>query len=523
MIYKTSSQTNLAWVLTAAHVVAGESQVSVTVGDSLTYIGFILGRDVDLDVAVIRVCCSDSFEPIPIGDSAVLRQGDDLIAVGYPLSVTDSARVTRGVVSAVVSEPAIGRTLIQTDAALNPGNSGGPVVNMSGQVVGIVSFAIRDKAGIPIEGTGFAVAQESWHSLLSDLESGLVVAPIPSPTVVRKVGVSTGATLGPINGTILHDPSLDTIKQYDTGLIVDDLRASVSFQNPYGPKTGTWDYGFMFRHSNSDTFHVVAVRNDGQWLHWLRIGGEEQHISSGESEFIRTGQGENNEIELIAVSGRGWLTINGSVVGHLDLSGLTGQGDLFVITGIYPGSEATGASTSFRDLTINDIEPVFIGEPGNLIKKDGFIAGNSSGVQVRNGYFRATFTNPSLGQTGETQNSSYGLIFRNVEPGTFFALITTTDGRWALVRRNSGKTTDFHIEDGAANALYGSPGRSNTIEIVALETFGQFFVNGQIVANLNLSTIGDLGDVVVFAGYYRDHQQTGTITAYRDFTVWSFD
>ena len=422
--------------------------------------------------------------------------------------------------SAVVSEPKIGRTLIQTDAALNPGNSGGPVVNITGQVVGIVSFAIRDKAGIPIEGTGFAVAQESWYPLLSDLESGLVVAPIPSPTVVKKVDVSPGAALGPINGEILHDPALDTIKNYDTGLLVDDLRVSVSFQNPYGLNTGNWDYGFMFRHSNFDTFHVVAVTSDGQWLHWLRIDGEEQHIGSGQAEFIRTGEGDNNEIELIAVGGKGWLTINGSMVGHLDLSAITGQGDLFVITGIYPGREATGASTSFRDLTIKDVEPIFIGEPGTLIKKEGFIAGNSSGVQLRNGYFRATFTNPSLGQT---QNSSYGLIFRNVAPGTFFALITTTDGKWTLVRRNSGKTTDFHVEDGAAQALYGSPGRSNTIEVVTLGNFGQLFVNGQVIATLNLSTIGDLGDVVVFAGYYRDHQQTGAITAYRDFIVWSFD
>ena len=142
-------------MVTNEHVVEGQSRVSVTVNDSTTYSGTVLGVDAVRDLAVVSICCGD-FTALEFGDAAGLEAGDEIVAIGYALGLSGEATVTRGIVSAVRYDSRFLSDVIQTDAAINPGNSGGPMLSMSGQILGINTFGYDEtQSGRPVEGTEF--------------------------------------------------------------------------------------------------------------------------------------------------------------------------------------------------------------------------------------------------------------------------------------------------------------------------------------------------------------------------------
>jgi S1-C subfamily serine protease len=138
------------YVLTNSHVVAGAHALSVALTDGHTYEAQQIGDDPDTDTAVLRLPSSD-VPHAAIGSSANLRVGQLVIAIGNPLSY--SATVTSGIVSALGRSlrAASGRlieSVIQTDAPLNPGNSGGPLIDAQGNVVGINTAMVGRAQGI---------------------------------------------------------------------------------------------------------------------------------------------------------------------------------------------------------------------------------------------------------------------------------------------------------------------------------------------------------------------------------------
>ncbi len=162
-------------ILTNAHVVAAATEIRITVSDGHTVVAKPLGKDLDTDLALLRVDPDGlDLKPLELGDSGTVQVGDPTVAIGNPFGLERT--LTTGVVSALqrrLTAPS-GFTIdnvIQTDAALNPGNSGGPLLDAAGRVIGINSQIATGggSAGGSI-GIGFAVPVNTAKDVISQLE-----------------------------------------------------------------------------------------------------------------------------------------------------------------------------------------------------------------------------------------------------------------------------------------------------------------------------------------------------------------
>ncbi|WP_407565741.1 S1C family serine protease [Streptomyces sp. 184] len=190
-------------ILTNNHVVSGAEQVQVTFSDGSTATAEVVGTDPDLDMALVKVAGKSGLKPAALGDSDSLKVGDEVVAIGSPEGLSGS--VTSGIVSALDRDVTVekeqeqqpqrgeqwpfgfgggqynGRLgsetttyqAIQTDASLNPGNSGGALVDMHGRIVGINSamYAPPDGSSAGSVGLGFAIPINDVKHILDDLRN----------------------------------------------------------------------------------------------------------------------------------------------------------------------------------------------------------------------------------------------------------------------------------------------------------------------------------------------------------------
>jgi putative serine protease PepD len=165
-------------IVTNYHVVKGTNSIKVAFADGSTYSATVVADDPSTDLAVLKVNAPASeLHPLTLGDSSKAQVGDSVVAIGSPFGLAET--MTNGIVSA------LGRTIssdnsysisnaIQTDAAINHGNSGGPLLNMSGQVIGVNSQIESEGGGS--EGVGFAISSNTVIAVVKQLlTSGKVV------------------------------------------------------------------------------------------------------------------------------------------------------------------------------------------------------------------------------------------------------------------------------------------------------------------------------------------------------------
>lgn len=159
------------YIVTNNHVVEGARTLSVVFADSTRQDAKLIGTDPLADIAVIQVAGKVPASA-SVGDSTALQPGEQVLAIGSPLGNFRNT-VTAGVVSALNRSVGDMEGLIQTDAAINSGNSGGPLINLKGEVVGINTLVVRnDYAGMtaaPVEGLGFSVPSAVFGGLVTQL------------------------------------------------------------------------------------------------------------------------------------------------------------------------------------------------------------------------------------------------------------------------------------------------------------------------------------------------------------------
>ena len=181
-------------ILTNQHVIAGMTEIRVRLTDGRNLPAALIGSDPTTDIAVLRIT-APNIEPLPLGESDTLRVGQQIFAIGNPYGLEET--VTRGIVSAKGRHTASDRSIeyIQHDAAVNEGNSGGPLLNVRGEIVGINS-AIFSKTG-GWQGISFAIPVNSVRRVLDAIVKrghvvpsylGVVMQDIP-PALVGSFGL----------------------------------------------------------------------------------------------------------------------------------------------------------------------------------------------------------------------------------------------------------------------------------------------------------------------------------------------
>ncbi len=375
---------NSAYVLTNQHVTGWASTVQIVVNDKDTYEGTVLGRDADRDLAVVEICCGN-FTALEFADMREAKVGDDLVAIGYPLNDLMprtvqpiyplpyvSASVTKGVLSAFRYDTERDRRSIQYDAHANPGSSGGPLLSMDGNVLGINTWGITNTDGVK-----FAVSAVTIQEQLAALKTA-----------------QASYAFGPIRGTLYHVPDDGYIEtQYADGFWARDIDVRARFHNSFAGVTAKkWSYGlvlrakassariyFMFAVSDGRPFWKVVKRHGSEWT---TLGDGWLHSRDAGTDWI--GVRSNNLLRSVLRGNQGSFYVNGKRVATLNLGGVTHAGGVAVATGFYNGHEFTNDSTVFEEFQGTSIDGVPLSMPtGGPLNIDDEWAEVSTEFEVR--------------------------------------------------------------------------------------------------------------------------------------------
>lgn len=154
-------------IMTNNHVIREAEEITVYLKDGTSYTATVKARDLLRDLALIEIEAT-GLPYLQMGGTSDVGLGQQVVVLGYPLG-TENLTVTSGLISAIDYDPGRNIAWLQTDSAVNPGNSGGPLLNLQGRVVGVVSAKI---VGVDVEGIGFAISSDTVNLYLTQLKAG---------------------------------------------------------------------------------------------------------------------------------------------------------------------------------------------------------------------------------------------------------------------------------------------------------------------------------------------------------------
>ena len=200
------------YILTNQHVCSGASTATVVLSDGTEWEAALIGEDYQTDLAVLRIDQED-LTPAEFGDSGALSIGDRVAAISNPMGAYLSETMTDGIISGLDRDVSVnGRkmTLLQTNAAMNEGSSGGPLLNMYGQVVGVINMKLVNAyyGGVTIEGLGFAIPSATVKTVADQLIAegavlgrpaiGVVLGAVPAE-IAEYYGIPQGLYVYSVN------------------------------------------------------------------------------------------------------------------------------------------------------------------------------------------------------------------------------------------------------------------------------------------------------------------------------------
>ena len=218
-------------ILTNTHVVDGSDRATVTLYDDSEYEAVLIGYDTISDLAVLKIE-AEGLPAAEFGDSGAIYVGQKVAAIGNPLGEQFRMTMTDGIISAIsrdINYNGRTMTLMQTNAALNEGNSGGPLFNMYGQVIGITNMKMMSSVS-SIEGIGFAIPTSTVLTVVNGiLESGKVVGRVSIGITIGPIPDEAALTYGLPEGLYIADvvPGSDAAKK---GVQIGDILMEVNGQ-----------------------------------------------------------------------------------------------------------------------------------------------------------------------------------------------------------------------------------------------------------------------------------------------------
>lgn len=289
VIYKKDG--NTAYVVTNNHVVEGGEKLEIILSDGSRLEAELVGADTYSDLAVVKIS-GESIQTVgQFTDSSSLTLGEPAIAIGSPLGSEYANSVTEGIVSGlsrtVTSTNDYGETIstnaIQTDAAINQGNSGGPLINIKGQIIGINSSKITSsRTNVSVEGMGFAIPSNDVMAIIKQLEeNGQVIRPA--------IGISM-ADLNEVPINVLND--LKIPEDLKSGILVGDVQDNmpaagqlqeydiITAINGEAVKSTSDLQSILYRHQVGDTMTLTIYRDQKEQTVELTLSKTNQDLTS---------------------------------------------------------------------------------------------------------------------------------------------------------------------------------------------------------------------------------------------------
>ncbi len=248
------------YIVTNNHVISRANQLQVTLNNNRTYNAELIGTDPNSDIALIKIDPNEKLPYLAFGDSDQTKIGEWVLAVGNPFNLTST--VTAGIVSAKARNLGKNQSFIQTDAAVNPGNSGGALVNTNGDLVGI-NTAITSQTGSYV-GYSFAVPSNIAKKVIQDILEygnvqkgfmGIRPAPVNTRDAIEK-GINN------IDGVYIEFIEEESAAQ-EAGIVVGDIIKKVDEIDVHKYPDLT---GYLSTKRPGDTLEIVIDRKDEQLI-----------------------------------------------------------------------------------------------------------------------------------------------------------------------------------------------------------------------------------------------------------------